>query len=305
MHGEGVLQDKAKAARLFRQAAEQGLAKARYSLGACFPEGEGVLQDKAKAAQLFRQAADQGLAEAQFTLGICYEDSEGVPQDKAQAAQLYQQVAEQGLARAQYKLGICYAEGEGVPQDKAKAAQLFRQAADQGLAEAQCIFGVCYANGEGVPQDKAQATRWFRKAAEQGHALAQFNLGICCEHGIWACGMAWERPWLSIGWRLPGDTHAQMRTFGCALRRGGACRSTAQRPNACTSLRLAVAPSRRSSRAHGFESWTTWSPARRAAWRPQSRSSAPTTQCATSTSWRALGTAQQPSISRRSRGGGT
>jgi TPR repeat protein len=31
----------------------------------------GMLRDKAQAARLFRQAADQGLAEAQFNLGYC------------------------------------------------------------------------------------------------------------------------------------------------------------------------------------------------------------------------------------------
>jgi TPR repeat protein len=49
-----------------------------------------VPQDKAQAAQLYRQAAEQGHAGAQYSLGSCYEQGEGgVPQDKAQAAQLY------------------------------------------------------------------------------------------------------------------------------------------------------------------------------------------------------------------------
>jgi TPR repeat protein len=70
--------------------------------------GDGVPQDKAQAAQLFRRAADQGLADAQYSLGGCYAEGEGVPQDKAQAARLYQQAADKGLIDAQYSLCVCY-----------------------------------------------------------------------------------------------------------------------------------------------------------------------------------------------------
>jgi TPR repeat protein len=46
-------------------------------------------QDKAEAARLFRQAAYHGLADAQCHLGVCYANGEDVPEDKAQAALLY------------------------------------------------------------------------------------------------------------------------------------------------------------------------------------------------------------------------
>jgi TPR repeat protein len=62
--GEGVYVDKAKAAQLYGQAAEQGHADAQYNLGVCYSDGEGVKVDKAKAAQLFRQAAEQDCATA-------------------------------------------------------------------------------------------------------------------------------------------------------------------------------------------------------------------------------------------------
>jgi TPR repeat protein len=68
--GRGVKVDKAKAAQLWGQAAEQGHAEAQFHLGGCHALGEGVKVDKEKAAQLFRQAAEQGLAEAQLTLGF-------------------------------------------------------------------------------------------------------------------------------------------------------------------------------------------------------------------------------------------
>jgi TPR repeat protein len=50
----------------------QAEARRQWSLGLAYLEGQGVPQDKAKAARLFRRAADQGLADAQLSLGSAY-----------------------------------------------------------------------------------------------------------------------------------------------------------------------------------------------------------------------------------------
>ncbi|MGN6843432.1 tetratricopeptide repeat protein, partial [Neisseria sp. P0021.S006] len=42
------------------QAAEQGNAKAQFSLGKMYYKGEGVRQDYAQAVQWYRRAAEQG-----------------------------------------------------------------------------------------------------------------------------------------------------------------------------------------------------------------------------------------------------
>jgi TPR repeat protein len=182
-NGEGVAQDYAEAARLYRLAAEQGLAEAQKCLGNMFYNGEGVAQDYAEAARLYRLAAEQGLAEAQFNLGLMFENGQGVAQDYAEAALLYRLAAEQGLAEAQNNLGLMFENGEGVAQDYAEAARLYRLAAEQGLAEAQKCLGLMFYNGEGVAQDYAEAALLYRLAAEQGHAEAQFNLGLMFYNG--------------------------------------------------------------------------------------------------------------------------
>jgi TPR repeat protein len=64
VEGERVPQDMEQAARLFRQAADQGHPDAKFYLGLCYYRGEGVLQDKAQAVRLFLQAAGQGHADA-------------------------------------------------------------------------------------------------------------------------------------------------------------------------------------------------------------------------------------------------
>jgi TPR repeat protein len=50
----------------FGRAAEEGIALVPYNLDVCHAHGKGVeVLDKANAAQLFEQAAEQGLVKAQ------------------------------------------------------------------------------------------------------------------------------------------------------------------------------------------------------------------------------------------------
>jgi TPR repeat protein len=77
--------------------------------------------DYATALRLWRPLAEQGNARAQFSLGLMYNEGKGVPQNYAEAVKWYRLAAEQDIASAQHNLGIKYATGEGVPQDYAEA----------------------------------------------------------------------------------------------------------------------------------------------------------------------------------------
>jgi TPR repeat protein len=100
-----------------RRPTSKGFSNAQCDLGVCYTRAEGMPQDKAQVARLYRQTTDQDFAAAQCNLGTCYNKGEGVPQHKAQAARLYRQAADQGLANAQFELGICYEHGKGVRYD--------------------------------------------------------------------------------------------------------------------------------------------------------------------------------------------
>ena len=63
-------------------------------------------ENKAKAAKLFREAAEQGHVSAQFNLGVMYETGQGVPEDKAEAIKWIRKAAEQGDEDAKTWLGI-------------------------------------------------------------------------------------------------------------------------------------------------------------------------------------------------------
>jgi uncharacterized protein len=89
----------------------------------------------AESVQQIRIKADQGDAKAQFSLGMMYYSGEGVPQDYKQAVKWYRKAADQGAAMAQFSLGWMYKEGKGVPQDYAQAYMWAYLAAAQGNEE--------------------------------------------------------------------------------------------------------------------------------------------------------------------------
>ena len=66
-------------------------------------------------------SAEQGHARAQFSLGNMYHEGEVAPQDYTEALKWYRLAAEQGYGQAQSALGSMYHEGKGVPQDNGKA----------------------------------------------------------------------------------------------------------------------------------------------------------------------------------------
>ncbi|KAJ1637798.1 hypothetical protein T492DRAFT_900691 [Pavlovales sp. CCMP2436] len=167
-----------------KKAAKQGLALGQFSLAQCFELGAGVVQDDEEAVKLFRQAAKQGFACARWRLGDMYaQGNRSLAQNDEEAARLYRQAAEQGFAAGQYALGNSYAQGKGVPQDQPRAAKLFGQAAYQGLARAQRSFGQYCILGFGVAHNLADAARYLRLAADQGDAISQCSLGFLGEHG--------------------------------------------------------------------------------------------------------------------------
>lgn len=60
-------------------------AASQVRLGLAYLEGEGVAIDEARAANLFRQAAEQGDADGQFNLGLLHIRGSGVGKDDVEA----------------------------------------------------------------------------------------------------------------------------------------------------------------------------------------------------------------------------
>jgi TPR repeat protein len=74
----GLAKDDREAARLYKLAADQGLASAQKYLGVLYATGRGGLtKDDREAARLYKLAADQGNADGQVSLGVFYQNGRG------------------------------------------------------------------------------------------------------------------------------------------------------------------------------------------------------------------------------------
>jgi TPR repeat protein len=188
--GIGAPVDCAEAVKWYREAAEQGNARAQFNLGQIASRGfmnEPGMNEPAGRGETVhwcRKAAEQGHARAQFNVGQMYEWGDSVPRDAAEALKWYRASAEQGDPAAEYKLGLCYCNGLGVTQKTGEAVYWWRRAAEQGEATSQYMLGLCYCNAQGVRQDYAKAVKWYLKAAEQGEAKAQAKLADAYYIGV-------------------------------------------------------------------------------------------------------------------------
>src|SRR6201999_2973082 len=103
-------------------AAAAGKPWALLGLAGNYRTGLILEQDAAKAATLYRRAADQGSPIAQQVLGDLYAKGEGVARDLATACRWWGRAALQGgYSEAQRDFGNCYLSGIGVPWSEMQA----------------------------------------------------------------------------------------------------------------------------------------------------------------------------------------
>lgn len=113
----------------------------KYSSG---HSGSGIAKNAAKAAGLFKLAADEGNIDAMCNLGRMYRDGRGVEKDDVKAARLYILAAERGNVCAMNTIGFMYWYGCGVSKNLFEAQKWYRRAADGGNEHAKnvlCQFG--------------------------------------------------------------------------------------------------------------------------------------------------------------------
>ena len=123
------------------------------------------------------RAAEQGDARAQYTLGFMYYEGEGVPEDTVEAVKWLRKAAEQGDDWAQHvaQLYLCFIYfdgGQGVPKDYTEAVKWYRMVAEQDPAQAQLGLGQIYEDEDdedGVPKDDVKAYAWYILADAQGN----------------------------------------------------------------------------------------------------------------------------------------
>ncbi len=90
----------------------------------------------------YRKAAEQGDAKALFSVARFYNAGMGVPQDYIEASKWFRKAAELGHGDSQAQLGIMYFVGMKVPRDYIKALKWLRIAASLGADLAPRYSGI-------------------------------------------------------------------------------------------------------------------------------------------------------------------
>ena len=119
--------------------------------------------DYTAAYHELKPLAEQGDAKAQYSLAFLYDTGLGVDRDYEEAAKWYLKSAEQGVPNAQHNLGVIYAGGKEIPQDLVQAYFWFDVAAAAGWDTAVQNRNVTGSNmtAEQIAEAKRLTQEWF------------------------------------------------------------------------------------------------------------------------------------------------
>lgn len=160
-----------KAFEIYTELANQGMVEAIHNLGIMYYDGEGTVQDYEKARILFEKSAKLGESASWYMLGLIYDLALGVPKNIEKAITCYKYAEDN--TDAQYNLGCIYYNGEYVEQNYEKAFYYFKDTTANELASSAYMVGRMYENGEGVKKDLKQALDYYQKALELGSEEAK------------------------------------------------------------------------------------------------------------------------------------
>ncbi|GBU19593.1 MULTISPECIES: tetratricopeptide repeat protein [Methylobacterium] len=167
MDGRGMPRDEKAGRAWLEKAAAKGQPTAAYNL-AILLLATGNEADIARAATLYRTAAEGEIGSAQHGLGVLYLKGLGVPKDPKLAAQWFRRAADNGDLAGEVEFAILLFNGTGVPKDEVRAARYFLHAASRGNAIAQNRVARLFATGRGLPKNLVEAAAWNLAASAQG-----------------------------------------------------------------------------------------------------------------------------------------
>ncbi|MBL9087636.1 MAG: sel1 repeat family protein, partial [Planctomycetia bacterium] len=112
-----------------RRAAAMGDPEALGELGVAYHDGQGVTQDHAFAARLYRAGAEAGDPWATYCLGLCHRDGEGVRRNRRVAARWLRLAVERGVPAARSALRRLVLPGRKARSPAARRSPGRREAA--------------------------------------------------------------------------------------------------------------------------------------------------------------------------------
>ncbi|MDP9899530.1 SEL1-like repeat protein [Variovorax ginsengisoli] len=157
---------------------QEGMAVTRYERS--WTEDK---RDYAKAAVLWKQAADLGHWKAALNLAGLYEQGLGMEQDTEKAVLIVEGLMKQGVPAAFDKMGTYHQRSIGVKGDTSRAYGFWQLAADMGSADAQAFLGTkmsgAYDNpGQGFWGNRKVAIKMLECSYAQGNGTGAFELGV-------------------------------------------------------------------------------------------------------------------------------
>ena len=183
-HGNGVTQDYARAAELYRRAGEMGHHEAQTWHGYMLAHGRGLPHDPVAAFGWLERGAQGGGAISLFQLAVAHYKGWGVAPDLGQACQFFERAGEAGHALGAFQTGKCFQEGTGRAVDAEQALKWFLRGGELGNVSAMNQAGWAYQNGLGTAQDFEEAVSWYERAAATGDNIGQNNMGFMHYRGL-------------------------------------------------------------------------------------------------------------------------
>ena len=205
--GIGGPADAERAVRLFRRAAEAGLAIGQHNLALAYYSGRGILKDNEQARTWWGRAARQGHAQAQFNLGALLWNGDGVHKDASEAIKWFRKSSDAGNAQAREFLDTILKQQDASSSSQAletlttdpdpvistlleqaanayqlqefeRAFELWNEAAELGNAIAQYQLSRLYRKGWGTEQDLTRAYQYTQRSAQQHLSHAQYQIAL-------------------------------------------------------------------------------------------------------------------------------
>lgn len=103
--------------------AEESEEESLCRLADRYYSGDGVPQDKERAADLYQEAVENGDVVAQYTLGYMYDKGDGIEKNRDAAVIWYEKAAENGHEAAQNRLGILKGQQDSAKSVSEEAPQ--------------------------------------------------------------------------------------------------------------------------------------------------------------------------------------
>lgn len=168
-----------EAAKLYKEAADEGDAYAKWKLSGAYFLGEGVEVDEKKGFRLLEEAANAGLEEAKAGLACCYIGGFSTKPDIAKGKKMMDSLVEtstNAFVLSSYA-GMLMSGNPAYEKNEKKAIKILESVDDKDNPFYLYDMGLVYYNGIDNDVDYQKALEYFSKAFERGRFLGAYYCG--------------------------------------------------------------------------------------------------------------------------------